>query len=113
MHAHTRRASKQPTAAAVQTGAPHVTRVNYSLAVAALRHPRPQARFKGTKFEVRPEEAAALEAELGGLAAPELRAQLFGKDFKAHCRAADMLRDGLPGCFDEVRRVRTGLLLLP
>jgi hypothetical protein len=41
-----------------------------------------QARFKSSKFEIRPEELQTLEAELGALAAPGLRANLFAKDFK-------------------------------
>lgn len=41
-----------------------------------------QARFKSSKFEIRPEELQTLEQELGVLASPGLRANLFAKDFK-------------------------------
>jgi cytoskeleton-associated protein 5 len=48
-----------------------------------------QARFKSSKFEIRPEELQSLEAELGALAAPSLRANLFAKDFqKQVCETA-------------------------
>jgi hypothetical protein len=53
-----------------------------------------QARFKSSKFEIRPEELQQLEAELGALAAPSLRANLFAKDFQKQvcdCAAAALL----------------------
>jgi hypothetical protein len=61
-----------------------------------------QARFKGTKFELRPDEVAALEGELGPLAAPGLRSNLFSKEFKRHVLAADALRGWVSSDGDEV-----------
>ncbi|WIA20537.1 hypothetical protein OEZ85_004931 [Tetradesmus obliquus] len=52
-----------------------------------------KARFKSSKFEIRPEELQELEAQLGALAAPGLRANLFAKDFKKQILAADALRN--------------------
>jgi hypothetical protein len=49
---------------------------------------RLQARFKSSKFEIRPEELQTLETELGALAAPGLRANLFAKDFKKQVRCS-------------------------
>jgi cytoskeleton-associated protein 5 len=44
---------------------------------------------------MRPDEVQQLEADLGPLASPALRANLFAKDFKKHCLAADSLRAAL------------------
>ena len=38
-----------------------------------------QAKFRSAKFEIRPDEVAQLEADLGALTSPGLRALLFAK----------------------------------
>jgi hypothetical protein len=38
-----------------------------------------QAKFRGSKFEIRPDDVAQLEADLSPLVSPALRALLFAK----------------------------------
>jgi hypothetical protein len=61
-----------------------------------------QARFKSSKFEIRPEELQQLEAELGALAAPSLRANLFAKDFQKQVRCCR--------CFPALHAMVAGLV---
>jgi hypothetical protein len=69
---------------------------------------RLQARFKSSKFEIRPEELQSLEAELGALAAPSLRTNLFAKDFQKQVRdgaasACCLLHKTMHGCSVSLR----------
>lgn len=61
-----------------------------------------QAKFKTSKFEIRPDDAQQLESDLSNLASPSFQALLFAKDFKKQCAAAEMLKDALTDCYDEV-----------
>lgn len=67
-----------------------------------------QARFKSSKFEIRPEEVQQLETDLGALCAPSLKANLFAKDFKKQVQAADAIKNWL---MDKQQEVRVTLLL--
>eukprot|EP00775_Hariotina_reticulata_P007310 gene7310-7523_t len=51
-----------------------------------------KARFKSSKFEIRPDEVQQLEMDLGALTAPGLKANMFAKDFKKQVLAADALK---------------------
>jgi cytoskeleton-associated protein 5 len=52
-----------------------------------------KSRFRGVRYDPRPDEAQALEAELAPLLAPEMRALFFACEFRRHCAAADALRE--------------------
>lgn len=62
-----------------------------------------QARFKSSKFEIRPDEVQQLEMDLGTLTAPGLKANMFAKDFKKQVLAADALKAWIISRGDEVR----------
>jgi len=57
-----------------------------------------KARFRGARYDPRPDEAQSLEAELGPLLTPEMRALFFSKEFRKHCSAADAVRDLVGAC---------------
>jgi hypothetical protein len=59
------------------------------------KHTCLQARYKGIKFELRPDEVQQLEIDLGNLTSPVMKAGLFSKDFRKQCAAADSLREAL------------------
>jgi hypothetical protein len=63
---------------------------------------RPPLSCRPSKFEVRPDEAATLEADLSPLLSPGLRALMFNGDFKKHCQACELLVENMQGYQQEV-----------
>lgn len=57
-------------------------------------------RFKPSKFELRPDEAQTLEAEITPLLSPHMKGLMWHKDFKKHCEAIDLVRDRLGDLYD-------------
>ncbi|KAG2440105.1 hypothetical protein HXX76_004219 [Chlamydomonas incerta] len=61
-----------------------------------------KGRFRPAKLQVMPDEPQTLEAEMGPLLSPALKAAAFSKDFKKHCEAADMITKSLHTNYDDV-----------
>ncbi|KAG1675584.1 hypothetical protein FOA52_014172 [Chlamydomonas sp. UWO 241] len=60
-----------------------------------------KGKYRSSKFEVRPDEAATLEVELAPLLGGALKGAMLSKEFKRHCEAAAMLVDAASGALYE------------
>uniref|UniRef100_A0A7S0RW58 TOG domain-containing protein n=1 Tax=Chlamydomonas leiostraca TaxID=1034604 RepID=A0A7S0RW58_9CHLO len=69
-----------------------------------------KGKYKPAKLELRPDEAATLENEITPVISTQLKALMFGKDFKQHCQAADLVRDAVGTSYDEVQGIADLLL---
>eukprot|EP00198_Chlamydomonas_reinhardtii_P006227 XP_001695563.1 microtubule associated protein [Chlamydomonas reinhardtii] len=95
-------AAAAPAAAAASSRPSTATQHRAAGHCQARRRPPQQGRFRPAKLQIMPDEPQTLEAELGPLLSPALKAAAFSKDFKKHCEAADMITRSLPTNYDDV-----------